>query len=119
MMPTAIATNAMMRRSRIRRPVVEAEADAADRRDPHVGAGLLELLTEAGDGHVERLGRAEPVLVPHLVHDALARDDGAALPIEVGEQVELLRAQLDLAVAGEGASRVGVDGEGGSGRRGR
>src|SRR6478609_3807867 len=118
MMQTAIATNAMMSRSRIRRPVVEAEADAADGRDPHIGARFLELLAQARDRHVERLGRTEPVLVPHLVHDALTRHHTAALAIQVCEEIELLRRERDLTVAGECPACIRVDAQTGDGCRG-
>ena len=43
---------------------------------------------------VQRLGRAEPVRVPHLVDQALPRDDGARVPHQELEQLKLLAAQL-------------------------
>jgi len=36
------------------------------------------------------------VLVPHLLHDALPGDDRAGLAKEQGQQVELLRGQVEL-----------------------
>src|SRR5215207_3079275 len=111
MIPTASRTNARTSRSRIREAVVEAEPDTAERGDPHVGAVILELLAESGDRHVERLGRAEPVLVPHVVHETLPSDDAAAVASEMREQVELLRAQLHLALARERSPGVRVDEE--------
>ena len=45
---------------------------------------------------VEGLRLAEPVRVPHLAHDALARDRAPRLLDQQREQVELLRAQDEL-----------------------
>ena len=45
--------------------------------------------------HVERLHRAEPVLVPDVGHQVLATHDASGFPHEPGEQVELLERQRD------------------------
>src|SRR3954447_14154926 len=61
--------------------------------------GVAELAAEAGDVDVERLRRAEPVGVPDLVDEPLARDDAAGLAHEEGEELELLAGEVEL-VAG-------------------
>src|SRR6185503_13032083 len=75
----------------------EPEAHAADGVDE---AGVLrvvaELAAEARDVDVERLRRAEPVGVPDLVDEALARDDRAGVAHEEGEELELLAGEVDL-----------------------
>jgi hypothetical protein len=55
------------------------------------------LPAESGDVHVKGLGRAEPVLVPHLVHEPLPRDDLAHARHRLAE---LLRPQRHFGVAG-------------------
>src|SRR5690349_574467 len=79
---------------------LEAVPDAAQRGDATRGRvvtdGLAELPAQRRDVHVERLGRAEPVLVPHLRHDPLSGDGGAGVLHEEGEQVELPGPELDL-----------------------
>src|SRR4051812_18020771 len=79
---------------------LEAIADAAQRGDPAGGRvvadGLAELPAQRRDVHVERLGRPEPVLVPHLRHDPLAGDGRSRMLHEEGEQVELARSELHL-----------------------
>src|SRR6478752_6808055 len=109
---TTVPTSAATSRSRIRRLVLEPEADAADGRDPRGALGGLELLPQPPDRGVEGLGGAEPVLVPHLAHQRLAGDDRAALGVEQREDVELLRGQGDLAARDECATRPGVDAQG-------
>jgi hypothetical protein len=73
---------------------------------------------------VERLRGSEPVDVPDLVDEALARDDAARVVHEQGEQVELLAREVErLAVDRRGArrrvERDDADGQhAGAGRRG-
>ena len=57
---------------------------------------VAELAAQARDVHVERLGRAEPVDVPDLVDEALARDDGAGLGHQQLEELELLAGEVEL-----------------------
>src|SRR4051794_28676031 len=67
---------------------VEAVADTADGGDPARTAGLLaELAAHGVDVDVERLRRAPPVLVPHVVDELLAGDDGAGVAGEPLEHV--------------------------------
>src|SRR4051812_35845941 len=74
----------------------EHEADAAHRVDvARRGRVVAELLAQAADVDVERLRRAEPVDVPHLVDEPLAGDHRAGAAHEQGEQVELLAGRLD------------------------
>jgi len=61
-----------------------------------------------GDVHVQRLGRAEPVLVPDLGHDALPPHHATGLGDEQREEVELLGGQLELSVAPPGAACADV-----------
>src|SRR3954465_2736242 len=79
---------------------LEAIADAAQRGDAAGGRvdadGLAELPAQRRDVHVERLGRTEPVLVPHLRHDPLTGDGGARVLHEEGEQIELAGPELHL-----------------------
>jgi hypothetical protein len=58
---------------------------------------------------VERLRRPEPVLVPDAAHQVLAADDAAGVARELGEQVELLAAELDLLPADADPARGQVD----------
>src|SRR5690606_15745548 len=109
MMDTARMRKARMSRLRIPEALVESEAHPAQRGDPHVCPGFLELLSQSGDGDIQRLGGSEPVLVPDLVHQSLPCDDGTAAQVELGEQIELLRAQRQLASTGECTARVDVD----------
>ena len=66
---------------------------------------------QGGHGHVERLGRPVPVLVPHLVHQVGATDGDAGPGGEGGEQVELLGTQAKLVVADQAAAGRKVDDE--------
>src|ERR671931_354682 len=61
-----------------------------------VGRVVAELPAEARDVDVERLGRAEPVRVPDLVDEALARDDRAGLAHEEVEELELLAGEVEV-----------------------
>ena len=88
---------------------LEPEADAADGDDALPGVGGLELAAQAADGDVEGLGRAVPVLVPHLVHQRLARHHLVVVGGEDREDVELLGGQRELALAEVDAARGGVD----------
>src|SRR5579884_1500705 len=103
--PSATATVETTRRWRISTPArpsagLEPEAHAPQRRDqPGRGRVVAELLAEPGDVHVERLGRAVPVLVPDLVHDAVPGHGPARLRRQQGQQVELLGRELQFLVA--------------------
>ena len=78
----------------------EPEADTPHRDHALGDAGLLELLTQPPDGHVQRLGGAVPVLVPHLGHQLVAGDDLVAVLGEQRQHVELLAGQQHLVVVG-------------------
>src|SRR5215218_8797469 len=56
---------------------------------------VAELAADAADVHVEGLRRAEPVRVPDLVDQALARHDRAGVANQQVHQLELLAAQLE------------------------
>src|SRR5271165_3405463 len=89
---------------------LESEADTADRGDVlRVVRVVPELATQPGHVHVEGLCRAPPLGVPDLPHDLLAGDDLASLGHHEGQQVELLRGQLDLGITQPGPPGVGVD----------
>ena len=83
----------------------QPEPDGAHRLD-QVG---LELLAQRCDVDVERLGRAPPVLVPHVVHQLLSALDGAGVGGQVDEQVVLLGRQADGVTAVLDAPRPPVD----------
>ena len=73
----------------------EAEADAAHGVDVARLRVVAELLAQRAHVDVERLRRAEPVHVPDLVDQPLARDDRPRLPHQQREQVELLARELE------------------------
>src|ERR671914_179307 len=58
---------------------------------------------------VERLRGAEPVRVPDLVDQPLARDDGAGVLHQQPQEVELLAAELELRAAERRTAAVGVE----------
>src|SRR6185312_14730288 len=102
----------------------EAEADAAHGVDV---AGLVGVVAEppaqSGDVHVERLRRPEPVDAPHLVHQLVAREDGARVGHQHVQQVELAPGQVERGAAlggdvGGGVDRDVADLDGGGGGRG-
>src|SRR5215211_3843650 len=83
----------------------EAEADAADSVDEAWSRRVVaELAPERAHVDVERLRRAEPVHVPHLVDQPLARHDRARLRHQQREQVELLPRQLERTAVDAGAA---------------
>ena len=90
----------------------EPEAHPADRRDVRRVRGVvLDLLAEPGDVHVERLGRAEPVGIPDLVHDPFAAQHLPGVRHQEVQQVELASRELDrFVVLGDGA-RGGIETE--------
>ena len=94
----------------------EAEADAAHRLDP---AGIAELAPERRDVHVDRLRRPVPARLPDLLEQPPAADRGARVARERGEQVELLRRQLELAAVELRAPRALVDLEAADAQRAR
>ena len=85
-----------------------AEAHTAHRLDQR---RVTQLPTEGGDVHVERLARPEPVAVPHLLEDPLARVDGPRIAEQVDEKLELLGRQVDELVADPGLVRAHVHGD--------
>jgi hypothetical protein len=98
----------------------EPEPDAAYRGDQLGRVGVVaELASQRGEVHVERLGRAEPVLVPDLRHRPLAGDDAAGVADQQDEQVELLRRELQLAFVAPCAARIGVHAHPARGQRRR
>src|SRR5262245_9518698 len=69
----------------------EPEADAANRvQETRRGGVIPQLPSQPADVHVQGLGRAEPVLVPHARDQVLAGDDLAGVGDELGQQIELL-----------------------------
>src|SRR3954453_1610337 len=108
----------------------EHEPDAAPRVElARRGRVVPELLAQAADVDVERLRGAEPVDVPHLVDEPLARDDRAGAAHEQREQVELLGGRLDGRAGPRHRAGRGIEADvadldrrvlvGGRGRRGR
>ena len=83
----------------------QAEADAAHGLDP---AGVAEFAAQRGHVHVDRLRRKVVARVPHVVEQALARDDRAGPGRQRRQEIELLGRQLDLvsAAGGPGAPSV-------------
>src|SRR3954447_4108616 len=71
--------------------------------------GVAELAAEARDVDVERLRRAEPVGVPDLVDEPLARDDAAGLADQQQEQLELLAGEVHFLAAHARCSPGRVD----------
>src|ERR1039458_8067510 len=59
----------------------------------------LELAAHVGDEHLDRVGRGEGVIAPHLVEQALARDHDPLVAHQVLEQLELALRELDGALA--------------------
>ena len=85
----------------------EPVADAADRLDRRpVGA---ELLAHLGDVDVDRPGLAREVGAPDVLEQAVAGEDDARIAGEGGEEVELARAQVELALADGGLPPTRVD----------
>jgi hypothetical protein len=66
---------------------------------------------------VERLGGAEPVLVPHARHEVLARHDRAGVGDELRQEVELLARERQLRPLERRAARPGIDAERADGDR--
>src|SRR5262249_37049906 len=91
---TAIATNARARSElttkalRLHRLVAGA-ANGADQ------VGPAEFAAQRGDVGVDGPRAARVVVAPHPLEQQVAGEDGAAVLHQVGEQVELLRPQLD------------------------
>src|SRR3954454_8069769 len=100
MSTAATAMSPVETMSRRRISGLEAEADATDGDDAlRVARVVADLAAQPRDVHVERLRRAEPVLVPDLGHDVLAPDGMSGAAHQQGEEVELLRAELERLVA--------------------
>ena len=59
--------------------------------------------------HVERLGRAEPVLVPDVGHQVLARDHPAGVAHQPHEQVELLAREVERRAVEHDAACAGIE----------
>ena len=57
--------------------------------------GIAQLLAQRGDVHVERLAGADPDRIPHAREQLLPSNGPAGLLREDGQQVELLRGELD------------------------
>src|SRR5262245_49458388 len=111
---TTMATSAIVRvdaRSRrLTSLVFEAEPHASHRRDQlRVRGVVVQLPAERRDVHIEGAGRAVVVLVPDLVHEALAGHDVAGVGDQQREDAELLRRELDLLVVPPRPVRVAVD----------
>ena len=88
----------------------EAEAHAADGVDEaRVRRVVAELAAQARHVHVERLRGAEPVRVPDLVDQPLARDHRAGLAHQQLEQLELLAGEVELLAGERHAAAVGVE----------
>ena len=72
-------------------------------------SAFLGLAAEVGDEDVDRVRLIERVISPDLFEQALARDDEAAIPHQVLEQLEFPLGEFDLAVATHGFLRVRVE----------
>ena len=72
----------------------QAEADAADRLDP---AAVAELAAQRRDVDVDRLRRSVPASSPRPPRAGGGGDHGTGIASERGEQIELLRRQVELA----------------------
>src|SRR5271166_941059 len=89
---------------------LEPEADTADRgNELGIVRVVPQLAAQPRHVHVEGLGRAPPFGVPDLPHYLLAGDHLACLGHHQGQQVELLRGQLDFSITEPGPPSVGVD----------
>ena len=64
---------------------------------------------QIADVDVECLGRADPVLVPHVRHELVTAERRAGFPRHASEQVELLVPQLDACVPDRHAPTAEVD----------
>ena len=68
------------------------------------GGLLLQLLSQPADVHVDRACSAAVRIPPDPAQDLLPREDAPAVPHQVGEEVELARAEPDVAtLAAHGA----------------
>src|SRR6202035_3284622 len=67
----------------------------------------LQLAAKGGDEHLDRVRGGEGVIAPHLVQQALARDDDALVAHQVLEQLELTLGEIDRPLAAD--HFVGVD----------
>jgi hypothetical protein len=85
---------------------LEAEADTAHGRHER---RVAELAPQPADVGVERLRRPPPVLVPDRRHDLVARHRLAGAHDEERQEIELLRRELELAVAAPRPPRRRVD----------
>src|SRR3954454_24751198 len=90
------------RRQRIgRRLYAEDVARAADRvKEARLATGL-ELSSEVGHEDLDGVRDGERVIAPHLVQQALTRDDQALVAHQVLEQFELALGELDPALTAE------------------
>ena len=90
---------------------IEPVADPRQRRDgrPRRRGTFTQLAPQGGDVDVERLRRSVPVLVPHFVHDALARHRASDFRGQQHEQIELARPQRELTRPGPRPARGDVD----------
>src|SRR5579875_2254295 len=72
---------------------------AADRMEEARLATGFQLSPQVGDEHLDRIRHRERVIAPHLVEQALARDDDPLVPHQVLEQLELALGQVDPPLA--------------------
>src|SRR3954467_1248517 len=107
---------AAVSRSRIDRAAFEAESHTSNGHHAIGHAYRLELLAEATDGDVQRLGRAVPVLVPHVRHQPAPGDDLVPAGGEDVQHLELLARQGDLVLSRVDAAGVDVDAQARLGR---
>src|SRR5664279_5390720 len=68
----------------------------------------LQLATQVGDEDLDRVGRREWVISPHLVEQPLARDHDALVAHQVLQQLELALGQVDRALAAHDLVRVNI-----------
>src|SRR3954449_9141758 len=100
----------MARRQRMgRRSSTQDVPRAADRVQQSRLAAGLELAAQVGDEDLDRVRLRERVVAPHLVEQALARDDDALVAHQVLEQLELALGELDVALAAADLVGVGVE----------
>src|SRR5579875_2807399 len=90
------------RRQRIgTRLYAENVARAADRMEEARLPIGFQLPSEVGYENFDRVGHRERVIAPHLVEQALARDDDPLVAHQVLEQLELALGEIDRALTAQ------------------
>src|SRR3954447_14268394 len=108
----------MARRQRMgRRSSTQDVPRAADRVQQSRLAAGLQLAPQGGDEDLDGGRLRARVVTPHLVEQALARDDDALVAHQVLEQLELALGELDAPVGAVDLVRVGIELEVARGQR--